>query len=256
MDPYLEAPNLWPDVHNSLIFAIREQLQPHLSPRYIAVTTPYVVFESLEIVPTRTIIPDVGVMERTGGGGTATLTAIAAPPLVGQLALEVPTRYSRIEIRTIAGETLVTAIELLSPANKRPGAEGAEAYERKRRELFRSDAHLLEVDLLRGGKRPDAGIALPDEPYFAFLSRAQHRPRIYIWPMSLRAALPVVAVPLLPPDPDLPLDLTAALKRIYATARYDLRIDYRQAPPPPDLSAEDAAWVAHRIAPPEQAPQP
>jgi hypothetical protein len=258
MDPYLEAPGLWPDVHNSLIFAIREQLQPHLSPRYIAVTTPYVIFESLEIVPTRsTVIPDVGVMERTGGGGTATLTAIAAPPLVGQLALEVPTRYSRIEIRTVAGETLVTAIELLSPANKRPGAEGAEAYERKRRELFRSDAHLLEIDLLRAGKRPEAGIALPNEPYFAFLSRAQHRPRIYIWPMSLRAALPVVAVPLLPPDPDLPLDLTAALKRIYATARYDLRIDYLQPPPPPDLSAEDAAWVREITAPaPRPSPRP
>ncbi|MFN8513292.1 MAG: DUF4058 family protein [Chloroflexia bacterium] len=128
MDPYLEAPGLWPDVYNSLIFAIREQLQPRLSPRYIAVTTPYVVFESLDIVPARTVIPDVGIMERTGGGGTATLTAIASPPLVGQVALEVPTRYSRIEIRTIAGETLVTAIELLSPANKRPGAEGAEAH--------------------------------------------------------------------------------------------------------------------------------
>ncbi|MFN8513291.1 MAG: DUF4058 family protein [Chloroflexia bacterium] len=121
--------------------------------------------------------------------------------------------------------------------------------ERKRRELFRSDAHLLEIDLLRGGKRPDAGIALPDEPYFTFLSRAQYRPRIFIWPMPLRNALPVVAVPLLPPDPDLPLDLTAALKRIYATARYDLRIDYRQPPPPPDISAEDAAWVAQLTAP-------
>jgi hypothetical protein len=254
MDPYLEAPNLWPDVHNSLIFAIREQLQPRLSPRYIAVTTPYVVFESLEIVPTRTVIPAVGVMERTGGGGIATLTAVEAPPLEGLLPLDVPTRYSRIEIRTVAGETLVTAIELLSPANKRPGAEGAEAYERKRRDLFRSDAHLLEIDLLRGGKRPDAGRVLPDEPYFAFLSRAQYRPRIFIWPMTLRARLPVVAVPLLPPDPDLPLDLTAALKRIYATARYDLRIDYRQSPPPPELSAEDAAWVAEITVPAPQLP--
>jgi hypothetical protein len=254
MDPYLEAPGLWPDVHNSLIFAICEQLQPRLSPRYIAVTTPYVVFESLEIIPTRTVIPDVGIMERSGGGGTATLTAIAAPPLVGQVALEIPTRYSRIEIRTVAGETLVTAIELLSPASKRPGAEGAETYERKRRELFRSDAHLLEIDLLRGGKRPDAGIALPDEPYFVFLSRAQYRPRIFIWPMSLRAALPVVAVPLLPPDLDLPLDLTAALKRIYAIARYDLRIDYRQAPPQPELSAEDAAWVTETTTPAAQPP--
>jgi hypothetical protein len=53
---------------------------------------------------------------------------------------------------------------------------------------------------------------------------------------------------------DKPLDLTAALKRIYAAARYDLRIDYRQPPPPPDFSAEDAAWVAQITAPPPQAP--
>lgn len=254
MDPYLEASALWPDVHNSLIFAIREQLQPLLSPRYIAVTTPYTLLESLDIVPTRTVVPDVGIVERTDGGGTATLAAIASPPLVGQMVLEFPTRYQRIEIRTVANETLVTAIELLSPANKRPGADGAEAYARKRRELFRSDAHLLEIDLLRGGKRPDAGRELPDEPYFVFLSRAERRPLIYIWPMSLREALPVVAVPLLPPDADLPLDLTAALKRIYTTARYDLRIDYGQVPPPPEMGEDDATWVRQVTSPTPQSP--
>jgi hypothetical protein len=255
MDPYLEASSLWPDVHHRLISTMAEQLQPLLASRYTAIIVPHVTLETLDIAIPRLMVPDVGIVGRedSGGGGTATLIAIVAPPLVGQLALEVPTRYSRIEIRTVAGEALVTAIELLSAANKRPGAEGVEVYERKRRELFRSDAHLLEIDLLRGGKRPDAGRVLPDEPYFTFLSRAERRPLIYIWPMSLRAALPVVAVPLLPPDPDLPLDLTAALKRIYAVARYDMRIDYRQAPPQPELSVEDAAWVAEITAP---APQP
>ncbi len=34
MDPYLEAPDLWPDEHASLAFAIRDQIQPLLSPRY------------------------------------------------------------------------------------------------------------------------------------------------------------------------------------------------------------------------------
>ena len=96
----------------------------------------------------------------------------------------------------------------------------------------------------------------PDEPYFVFLSRAERRPRLHIWPMPLRAALPVVAVPLLSPDADLPLDLTAALKRIYATARYDLRIDYRQAPSPPELMAADAAWVAGIVVPSPQPPPP
>lgn len=244
MDPYLEAPALWPDVHHRLITTIAEQLQSQLSTRYSTVIVPHIAPESLDIAIPRVVLPDVGVMEgERGGGGTATLTAIAAPPLVGRLALELPTSYSRLEIRTLTGERLVTAIELLSSANKRPGADGAEAYDRKRRELFRTEAHLLEIDLLRGGVRPEAGIALPDAPYFAFLSRAQYRPEIFIWPMGLREALPVVPVPLLYPDPDVPLDLTAAIRRIYAAARYGLRIDYRQEPPPPSIPAADAAWV-------------
>lgn len=34
MDPYLEAPGLWPNVHNSLIVALRDGLAPQLRPRY------------------------------------------------------------------------------------------------------------------------------------------------------------------------------------------------------------------------------
>jgi hypothetical protein len=34
MDPYLERSDLWPDVHNSLITALRDYLAPRLRPRY------------------------------------------------------------------------------------------------------------------------------------------------------------------------------------------------------------------------------
>ena len=34
MDPWLENVNLWPNVHNSLIAAIRDDLAPLLRPRY------------------------------------------------------------------------------------------------------------------------------------------------------------------------------------------------------------------------------
>jgi len=37
MDPYLEHPALWPDVHNSLIAAIRDALVPLVAPRYYVV---------------------------------------------------------------------------------------------------------------------------------------------------------------------------------------------------------------------------
>ncbi|MCU0495128.1 MAG: DUF4058 family protein [Chloroflexaceae bacterium] len=243
MDPYLEAPAFWPDVHNRLAYAICDQIQPTLSPRYAAIIVPYSTFETIDIAPAQKVVPDIGLIERDlpGPGGTAVATLEA--PLTSTITLEMPTRYARIEIRTVGNETLVTAIELLSPVNKRPGAEGAEAYERKRREVFRSDAHLLEIDLLRAGKRPAFQTELPDSPYFVYLSRAERRPTVDIWPMTMQAPMDVVPVPLRYPDPDVRLDLNAALHQAYTSARYDLRLDYRNPPPPPELSPDDAAWL-------------
>jgi Protein of unknown function (DUF4058) len=34
MDPYLEAPEFWSEVHNRLIVAIADNLSPKLRPRY------------------------------------------------------------------------------------------------------------------------------------------------------------------------------------------------------------------------------
>ncbi|NJK80305.1 MAG: DUF4058 family protein [Chloroflexaceae bacterium] len=248
MDPYLEQPSMWPDVHNSLIAAIRDQLQIALAPNYRAVITPYTVFESIEIAPVRAVIPDVGMFERDASRTMeSTAVAIEAAPLTLPAMMDVPTEYARIEIRTVRDHVLVTAIELLSPANKRPGAEGADAYEKKRQELFRSTAHLLEIDLLRGGRRPQVARPLPEASYFIFLSRVQHRPYIDIWPLSLRESIKPVPIPLCHPDPPIPLDLGAAIHETYRRARYDLDIDYRTDPPPPALSPEDAAWLAEHL---------
>src|SRR5438552_323864 len=74
-----------------------------------------------------------------------------------------------------------------------------------------TQAHLLELDLLRGGARIPLAGAPPPAPYYAFLSRSQRRPFTQVWPIALRERLPVVPVPLLPPDPDVPLDLQAAV---------------------------------------------
>ncbi|MBC8077885.1 MAG: DUF4058 family protein [Chloroflexales bacterium] len=250
MDPYLELPSLWPDVHHRIITAICDQIQGQIVPRYIAQITPYLTFENIEIALTRrAVVPDVGIYERDATG-TPSGTAVAdAPPLVGAALMEIPTRYGRIEIRARGDETLVTAIELLSPVNKRPGADGADAYERKRQEIFRSDAHLLEIDLLRGGRRPLLAQpkTLPDVPYFIFLSRAQWRPEVDIWPCRLQNALPTVPVPLRHPDPDVTLSLPQVVQQVYRNARYDLQVDYRADPSPPDLAPDDAAWLDARL---------
>jgi hypothetical protein len=246
MNPYLETPGLWPDVHNRLISTIADQLQAHLNSRYIAAVTPYVTFENIDIATNRTFVPDVALLERedTGGGIAVEPVAETAP-----LTMVAPmlTRYHRIEIRTVGDDSLVTVIELLSPANKRPGADGADTYEQKRQEIMQTATHLLEIDLLRGGRRPRFTQPLPPYPYFLLLSRSERRPFFDAWPLSLDKAIPRIPVPLRQPDPDVPLDLGAALQQIYDRARYDLRIDYRQDPPAPELSADEHVWLVGRL---------
>lgn len=243
MDPYLETPSLWPDVHAALALALRSQLQRQISPRYAAVLVPYTAFETIDVTTTRAVVPDIGVVERDQTPQPTAGVAIAPAPLTGLTTLDLPTRYSRIEIRTLSDETLVTAIEILSPVNKRAGADGAEAYDRKRRELLRSEAHLLEIDLLRAGRRPSLATPLPPDPYFVFLSRVERRPQIDIWPLNLPDPIPLLPVPLRTPDGDVPIDLGRALHEIYRDARYDLRIDYRQNPPAPELPPDELRWL-------------
>lgn len=248
MDPYLEASHIWPDVHNRLMYVICDLLQPELAPRYSAVITPYVSLETIEVGPARLFVPDVAVFDSRPRAplpeeGSAVAIAEAPVTLIGIAG--VPTRLARIEIRAVGDGQLVTTIELLSPANKRPGADGADAYARKRAAFFDSDTHLLEIDLLRGGVRPEhaSRTPTPAADYMVFLSRANRRPFVSAWPIGLDTRLPTVPVPLTPPDRDVALPLQLAIERVYVSARYDLRLDYREDPPPPPLGDERHAWL-------------
>jgi hypothetical protein len=145
-----------------------------------------------------------------------------------------------IEIRDVAKRELVTAIEVLSPTNKR--SEGYKEYLDKRARVLGSTAHLLEIDLLRKGQRVPLQQPLPPVSYFVFLSRANRRPLTEVWPIRLQERLPVVPVPLQAPDPDIQLDLQAAFDMAYDTFGYDLLVDYTRPPEVP-LEGNDAAWA-------------
>jgi hypothetical protein len=149
-----------------------------------------------------------------------------------------------VEIRDRANRQLVTAIEVLSPMNKR--GEGRDEYLTKRRHSLLSTAHLLEIDLLREGQRIPMLKPLPPAPCFVFLSRAESRPITEVWPIPPDAPLPVVPIPLLPGDPDVPLDLQLALTTLYDLLGYDLAVDYTRPPEVP-LRPEAAAWVEARL---------
>lgn len=255
MDPYLESPDLWPDVHTRLMNILAEQLTPLLAPKYIAeLGTQIVIDRVIDNGPPspRIVLPDVTITgldnTRPDSSGTQTASAvgIAPSPLRLTLPMAVPTRLVTLYIRRREPTTLVTVIELLSPVNKRPG-EGRQEYLKKRAAFLDSDVHFVEIDLLRQWPRMPFGGDLPDSAYLAVVSDARERPNCDAWPIGLRDPLPVLPVPLLPPDPPVPLDMEQALRTVYQRARYDLRLDY-DAPPTPPLSPEDAAWAATLLA--------
>jgi hypothetical protein len=165
-----------------------------------------------------------------------------------EVSLEMPLRLVSVEIRQTDTLELVTAIEVLSPVNKRPGHEAYSEYLRKRRELLRSAAHLLEIDLLRGGQRPPLETDVPEAPYYVTLSREERRPTVEVWPIQLGEELPVIPVPLLAPDPDAPLDLSAAVAAVYERGGYADLIDYSQSPPPPKMETADSDLVDEVLA--------
>ncbi len=142
-------------------------------------------------------------------------------------------RESHLKIVDAQGKTVVAVIEVFSPANKVAGARGRTSYIEKRAEMMRSQSHWMEIDLLRAGEPIVAKETLPEGDYFVHVSRAQKRPRGYVWPIRLEERLPVVGVPLGGDDPDAPLDLQAVLDASYKSGAYDLEVDYRREPSPP-----------------------
>jgi hypothetical protein len=263
MDPYLESPLHWRDVHHRLAVEISRRLSSRLAPRYVArLETRLVAFspdeEEISILypdveVTRKQLRDLAIKTYEAGTDSADIDpasadidlasgdAVSPLPLFLRVITPEQVELITVEIRDAAQGRLVTAIEILSPVNKRPG-KGLEEYRAKRETVLLAHAHLLEIDLLRKGTRPPRLIGLPQSDYFIFLTRAERRNVTETWPLSVRDPLPVVPVPLLPGDDDVSLNLNHALHTIYDEARYDLSIDYSQPPIPP-LSEEDAAWA-------------
>lgn len=243
MDPYLEG-SLWTSVHSQLGVEIQRQLVPLLRPRYVALTNERFVIATADPgvetpEPTVDVYPDVSIGEGGAGKTLGPGFAVAAPLRVATVMPESIPHVS-VEIRDVAERRLVTDIEILSPTNKR--AEGREEYLGRRQRLLLSPAHLLEIDLLRSGRRLPMRDPLPRFPYFVFLSRAEMRPLTDVWPIRLDSPLPVVPVPLLADDADVPLDLQRALSNVYDLAGYDLAVDY-SVQPQVRLSRDQAAWA-------------
>lgn len=246
MDPYLEGSE-WTSVHAELSSEIARQLAPQLRPKYIVRLERRFVAEMPEDIGIMAgdIYPDAGVISADDQSKVAeSVATYGAQPL--HMATVMPSRvpHVTIEIRDVTKRELVTAIEVLSPTNKR--GDGLKEYLGKRRRLLFSTAHLIEIDLLRSGERVPMQKPLPSAPYFVFLSRAEQRPIIDVWPIQLSSRLPVIPVPLWADDPEVKLDLQLALNTIYDALNYDLSLNYSRPPEIP-LEGKTAAWANEHL---------
>ena len=122
MDPYLEGP-LWSSLHSSFVEEIARQLSPKLQPKYLVLPNSRVVLthpDPIELLPMQERLPDVGVFATEGEGHQIDSDTLTAPLTFTALMPEAVTE-SFIEILTAESRSLVTAIEILSPTNKRGG---------------------------------------------------------------------------------------------------------------------------------------
>lgn len=253
MDPYLEAS--WGDIHLSLITYSRDLIQPQLPDDLHARAEERISVGTPDAGRTM-LIPDVRVVEKRrrsrrgdDGGGVAVAepqakVANLAKPLLIEYDDD-PTTEGFIEIREAGrGGRVITVIEFLSKTNKLPGKDRRK-YLQKRKQLRRGRVNLVEIDLLRSGRRmpPLFDMALSpahQTAYCVLTMRAGQRP-LEFFPMSLREPLPTIPIPLRKTDEDVTLDLQAVLQQAYINGRYD-DTDYTIDPNPP-LSDVDAAWA-------------
>ena len=98
MDPYLEHPGRWPDVHHRLISIASDLLTAQLRPKYC-----------------------VRVEERVY--------------LIATTLFEEEIHEARLEVIDRELRSAVTVIEVLSPTNKYPGSRGQKSYQEKRFEV-------------------------------------------------------------------------------------------------------------------------
>jgi hypothetical protein len=244
MDPYLERPDVWSNVHLSLIIYMKDALNVSLPPGYSAVADRYVWIHEPEAQQRTRVKPDIivqrphaTVSKPTNASPVGTLTqpkqrVLPAVKREGEKFLKILDTRSR---------RVVTAIELLSPSNKQPGPD-REAFLTKRAECLNASVNLVEIDLHRTGQRLPLGDAPIESDYYAMVCRAADAPKADVWEFSLRDRLPRIPIPLISREEEPLLDLSDCFATFYDRSRHFEDIDYTQPCDPP-LSDADAQWA-------------
>ena len=249
MDPYLEASSIFPDFHDRFVTHLSEAIQPGLPAPYYAALGRRAWVEISE----RFVGPDVNVIapgahhgaSRSGISSIETATIeVTRPVVVTGPHDEQSETLVEIYVGRGSDRRLVTAIEVLSPINKRPGEKGRDLYLRKQAELLDSQCHLVEIDLLRGGTHttsvPENRLKqkLPSFTYHVCSHHFDHFEDFLIYPIHLPDPLPTISIPLLPGDGEVSVSLQKVFERTYAAGPYHREVDYAEIVPLPEMTPE------------------
>jgi hypothetical protein len=251
MDPYLESPEFSPDFHSRFINSwceaiadlLPESYEASLDERVTLVETPPP--QAWESGNQKQVLPDIAISQRAiaAAAGKTAASAAMLEPVTIPLMIDPEESETYIKILHGPDRSLVTVIELLSPTNKIDVGYGD--YHSKRTALLRQRIHLVELDLLVGGRRLQTARPLPAGDYYALVARADHYPNADVYAWSIRDPLPTIRIPLKPADQDILIDLAKVFETAYARGRYARRLRYRSVPAIP-LAADDLTWCAER----------
>ncbi len=248
MDPYLENPDFWQETHHWLISAIAASLVPQIRPKYeiaidkriYEITDPNDSNSDSLLVG----IPDVAIKRQSNTPDVPT-RSVATLTVTVPTTVKVPSpekiKQTYLEVREMATKQVVTAIEILSPVNKRSG-EGRLTYLKKRQSILGSLTHLVEIDLLRTWEPMPVINNSIQSGYRVLVSRSDRRPFAELYAFNLRDSLPIFLLPLRDEDVEPIVNLPELFAGIYDRAGYDYRIDYDRDPIP-SLSEQDLVWT-------------
>lgn len=245
MDPYLESPAFWSDFHARFTTHWCDVLSESLPSNYEARIDEKVNLVQ-EVAPHRKVMePDVAITqgEPFGVRSTAPAGVATLEPVTLSLVIEEEIHERHIEILHRPDRRLIATLELLSPANKEEPSRALHLA--KRNALIHQPVHLVKLDLLLKGQRLPFEQTLPAGDYYAMVARWNQRPRCEVYSWSMRQRLPAIPIPLMPPEPDIWIDLAAVFATTYQRARYGRSVDYRAAPPI-SLDPERLAWAVER----------
>lgn len=247
LNPYMER--RWGDVHVKLTALIAMELGTELPQNYSAIGEQQVDVKGGE---SKRYSPDVMLVDESWKQGLppvwkpdSTGGSTAPEPLIVEVGAP-PERW--VEIRHDDGD-LVTVIEVISPTNR---GSGRLEFESKRKDYIAAGVSVVEIDLLRAGKRL---IDLGDKSFIQRFGKDEattvctirsgfpSRREVYLCP--LREPLKSVRIPLRHPDPDVVLNLQQLVNRVYITGRY-WKLDFTKPLDPP-LNDEDQAWANERL---------